>query len=47
MHEGADEFAQRIVFRADALPFEPGNVVVLAIGVVIAALRVPEFVSSE
>jgi hypothetical protein len=33
--------------RADALPVEPGDVVVLAIGVVVAALGPAEFVAAE
>src|SRR5205085_2396604 len=47
MHEIADEFAQCFVFRANVLPFQPGDFVVQAIGVVVAALRVTKFVTGE
>ncbi len=46
-HEVAHELAQHLVFRTKLLPFQPGDVVILAIGVVVAALGVADLVAGE
>src|SRR5690349_14802641 len=43
----ADETAEILVFGPDMLPIKPRDIVVLAISIVVAALRPADFVSSE
>src|SRR6185312_4808146 len=45
--EIAHEVAQPLILRADTLPIGPGQLVVLAIGVIVAALRAADLVAGE
>src|SRR5512132_1347660 len=45
--QALDELAERFVLRPDALPIDPADLAILAIGVVVAALAAAEFVAGD
>src|SRR5260370_181847 len=47
MYQIADEPSQFLVRRPDVLPVEPGNLVVLTIGIVVAALCPPDLIACQ
>ncbi len=47
MDHKSDEFSEVPVFERDIFPIEPGNLVVMAVGVVVASLRAADLVAGE